>query len=54
MSNSEVSVLYKKLNAEWSSPSPNLSKCEQLLSKLKVSAYLHQILLNDAMKNILG
>ncbi|XP_044752548.1 26S proteasome non-ATPase regulatory subunit 8 [Coccinella septempunctata] len=36
MTNSEVTSLYKKLNAEWSSPSPNLSKCDQLLSKLKV------------------
>ncbi|KAL3285311.1 hypothetical protein HHI36_019420 [Cryptolaemus montrouzieri] len=36
MAKAEVAALYKKLNSEWSTPNPNLSKCEQLLSKLKI------------------
>ncbi|CAH0561009.1 unnamed protein product [Brassicogethes aeneus] len=32
----EVAALYKQLKAEWGQSSPNLSKCEKLLSDLKL------------------
>lgn len=37
---SEVSALYKQLKTEWNTASPNLSKCEKLLSDLKVKYLL--------------
>lgn len=37
MSNiNDVATLYKQLKSEWSTPNPNLSKCEELLSRLKI------------------
>lgn len=32
----EVANLYKQLKVEWNTANPNLSKCEKLLSDLKV------------------
>lgn len=33
----DVATLYKQLKAEWGATKPNLSKCGQLLSDLKVN-----------------
>lgn len=41
----EIVALCKQLKSEWSTPKPNLSKCEHLLSELKVSVRLFLFLL---------
>lgn len=35
----DVATLYKQLKAEWGATKPNLSKCGQLLSDLKVNCF---------------
>lgn len=41
----ETAGLYETLKAEWNKKNPNLSKCGEILSKLKVQShtYLHVV-----------
>ena len=37
----ETAGLYETLKTEWNKKNPNLSKCGEILSKLKVAAHVY-------------
>lgn len=37
----ETAGLYETLKAEWNKKNPNLSKCGEILSKLKVESHIY-------------